>query len=47
LSNFHKLAFIPNKRVRDWVLVGLTAATALVALAGVALFFATRPRRSA
>jgi hypothetical protein len=46
-SNFHKLAFIPDKRVRDWVLVGLTAATALVALAGVALFFATRPRRSA
>lgn len=44
-SNFHKLAFIPNKLVRDWVLVVLTAAAALVALAGVALFFVTRPKK--
>ncbi len=44
-SNFHKLAFIPDKAVRDWVLVGLTAAAALVAIAGVALFFVTRSRR--
>jgi hypothetical protein len=44
-SNFHKLAFIPDKTVRDWVLVGLTSATSLVALVGVALFFVTRPRR--
>ena len=45
-SNFHKLAFIPDKALRDWVLVGLTSATAIVALAGVALFFVTRPRRN-
>jgi hypothetical protein len=44
-SNFHKLAFIPDKAVRDWVLVALTSATALVALLGVGLFFVTRPRR--
>lgn len=44
-SNFHKLAFIPDKVVRDWVLVGLTAATAVVALLGIALFFVMRPRR--
>jgi hypothetical protein len=44
-SNFHKLAFIPDKALRDWVLVGTTAATALVALAGIVLFFATRARR--
>jgi hypothetical protein len=43
-SNFHKLAFIPDKAVRDWVLVALTSATALVALLGVGLFFVTRPR---
>jgi hypothetical protein len=45
-SNFHKLSFIPDKTVRDWVLVGLTGAAAVVAVFGVALFFATRPRRS-
>ena len=45
ISDIHRLAFIPDKVVRDWVLVGLTAATPLVAVAGVALFFATRPRR--
>ncbi|NBV86873.1 MAG: hypothetical protein EBS01_11585 [Verrucomicrobia bacterium] len=45
-SNFHKLAFIPDKALRDWVLVGLTSATAIVALAGVALFWVTRPRRN-
>jgi hypothetical protein len=44
-SNFHKLAFVSNKVMRDWILVGLTTATALVALLGVALFFAMRPRR--
>ncbi len=45
-SNFHKLSFIPDKTVRDWVLVGLTGAAAVVAIFGVALFFATRPKRS-
>jgi hypothetical protein len=45
-SNFHKLSFIPDKTVRDWVLVGLTGAAAVVALFGVALFFATRPKRA-
>ena len=44
-SNFHKLAFIPNKVVHDWGFVRLTAARALMAVVGVALFFATRPRR--
>ena len=45
-SNFHKLSFIPDKNVRDWVLVGLTGAAAVVAIIGIALFFVTRPRRS-
>jgi hypothetical protein len=44
-SNFHKLAFIPNNVVRDWGFVRLTAASALVAVVGVSLFFATRRRR--
>ena len=45
-SNFHKLSFIPDKTARDWILVGLTGAAAVVAIFGVALFFATRPRGS-
>ncbi len=44
-TNFHKFGFIPNKDLRDFVLTTLTAATCLVALLGVVLFFLTRPRR--
>lgn len=36
-SNFHKLAFIPQKDWRDWTLVTLTAGTLLTAIAGLAL----------
>ena len=42
---FHKFGFIPNKAVRDAVLVSAMAGITLVAIAGVALFFMTRPRR--
>ncbi len=45
-SNLHKLSFIPDKTARDWILVGLTGAAASVAIFGVVLFFATRPRRA-
>jgi hypothetical protein len=41
-TNFHKLGFIPNKDLRDLVLTVLTAATCIVALLGVMLFFLTR-----
>jgi hypothetical protein len=41
-TNFHKLAFIPDRKIRDIVLVTLTGGTALAALAGVFLFFYTR-----
>ncbi|MBL9130992.1 MAG: hypothetical protein JNG86_07325, partial [Verrucomicrobiaceae bacterium] len=44
-TNFHKLGFIPNKDLRDLVLTVLTFGTFLVALLGIALFFATRPRK--
>ncbi len=44
-TNFHKLGFIPDKNLRDLVLTALTGATCVVALLGVALFFATRPRK--
>ncbi len=44
-TNFHKLGFIPDKNLRDLVLTTLTGATCVVALLGVALFFATRPRK--
>lgn len=43
-TNFHKLGFIPNKDVRDWVLILFTAAAFLISLLGIALFFLTRPR---
>jgi hypothetical protein len=45
-SLLHKLAFIPDKTWRDWVLVGLTSGIALVSVLGIVLFFATRPRRA-
>jgi len=44
-TNFHKLGFIPDKNFRDFTLAVLTGGTALAALAGIVLFFATRPRR--
>lgn len=43
-TNFHKLGFIPDKDLRDWTLAILTGGAALAALAGLALFFVTRPR---
>jgi hypothetical protein len=44
-TNFHKLGFIPNKDLRDLVLTVLTAATCVVSLLGVALFFMTSRKR--
>ena len=43
---FHKLGFIRDKDLRDLVLTVLTLGTFLVALLGIWLFFATRPRKS-
>jgi len=43
-SYLHKLSFIPNKALRDGVLVVGTAGIFLLSLAGVVLFFVTRPR---
>jgi hypothetical protein len=43
-SLFHKYAFIPNKGLRDGVLVTFTALAFLASLAGVALFVVTRRR---
>ena len=37
----HKFGFIPNKDVRDLVLVSCTGGIFLVSLLGIALFFAT------
>lgn len=45
-TNFHKLGFIPGKDARDITLAVLTGGCALAAVAGIALFFATRPRRA-
>jgi hypothetical protein len=44
-TNFHKLGFIKNRDARDWILAALTGGAALAALAGIALFFITRPRQ--
>ena len=44
---FHKLGFIRNKDVRDYVLAALTFGTFLAALLGIWLFFATRPKKAA
>jgi hypothetical protein len=44
-TNFHKLGFIPDKDTRDLVLTVLTTGTFLVACLGIALFFATRPKK--
>jgi len=46
-TNFHKLGFIPNKDVRDWVLTILTTAAFVISILGIALFFLTRPRTTA
>ncbi len=43
-SNLHKLAFIPNKTVRDGLLVVGTAGVFVLSLSGVVLFVITRPR---
>lgn len=43
---FHKFGFIPNKTVRDTVLVAAMAGISLMAVSGVFLFFVTRPRRN-
>lgn len=43
-SYLHKLSFIPNKVVRDGVLVVGTAGIFVLSLAGLVLFFVTRPR---
>ena len=42
--NFHKFAFISNRMARDIAMVTVTGGAALVALAGVFLFFYTRRR---
>ena len=44
-TNFHKLGFIPNKDTRDLVLTVVTFGIFLVAGLGIALFFATRPKK--
>jgi hypothetical protein len=44
---FHKLGFIRDKDTRDLVLTLVTFGVFLVAVLGVWLFFATRPRKSA
>lgn len=43
-SNLHKLSFIPNKVLRDGILVAGTAGIFGLSLSGVILFVATRPR---
>jgi len=43
---FHKLGFIRDKDTRDLLLTVLTLGTFLVALLGIWLFFATRPRKN-
>ncbi len=45
-TNFHKLGFIPNRDIRDWVLTILTAAAFLISILGIVLFFLTRPRKT-
>ena len=42
---FHKFGFIADRTIRDAVVVSAMIGISLVALAGVALFFMTRPRR--
>lgn len=44
-TNFHKLGFIPSKDLRDLVLTVLTFGTFATACLGIALFFATRPKK--
>lgn len=43
----HKYNFVPHKPTRDALLVGFTGLAFLASLAGIVLFFATRPRRRA
>ncbi len=44
-TNFHKLGFIPNKDTRDLVLTVVNVGVFLVSCLGIALFFATRPKK--
>jgi len=44
-SNFHKLQFIKSKPLRDGVLTTMTFGIFCVSLAGIVLFFLTRPRK--
>lgn len=44
-TNFHKLGFIPGKETRDLVLTVVNIGICLVAVLGIALFFATRPKK--
>ena len=44
-TNFHKLGFIPDKDTRDIVLTVVTFGIFLVSCLGIALFFATRPKK--
>lgn len=44
-SLFHKYSFIPHKTTRDLLLVTFTALAFLASLAGLVLFFVTRPRQ--
>ena len=44
-TNFHKLGFIKNKDLRDFVLTTTTAGIFVLSLFGVILFFMTFPRR--
>ncbi len=46
-NNFHKLDFIPNKRLRDWTISIATAGAFATALLSIILFFATRPGKPA
>lgn len=44
-SNFHKLAFIPYKWLRDMILGGMITGLLLASLAGVILFFVTAKKK--
>lgn len=44
-TNFHKLGFIHDKKTRDLVLTGVNCGIFLVSCLGIALFFATMPKK--
>lgn len=43
-SNFHKLAFIPDKDLRDFILIAMTIGIFLTGIAGITLFFISRKK---